>query len=494
MRATASVALTAICLVQALSCLAATHTASMVPKISERSPSTSSAEAENRLTGTASFSASLTARDYDQGLKDLSLRLYGPAKERLARALESLSKTRDGNEQKARAKLSLAEAYLGLENYPRAKTMLEEARLACFETFGANSEEVVRYYADLAELNLETGTAASATQAADQCLKLVEKNGKQGFELAKAQVLMGRVLSNQNYNEMARDFLKKALPALEMAPGIDRLEYANALASLALVEKKMGNEDESAEQMKKAFAIKDDAVDLTKTESQKGVVKYKWTEGLYGSRQIVDPTYPLKYMVVDGVRVACTVVRSYKHMAVLISLANCSPKPLHLAVGAASLEKLSPGRKLMEYCDPGLIDEVLEEDVILDRTWRRKALCHIQKSRRIPGYLKNGVLDSDDFFGNNEFGLYGAWDSHLRDAPPIVTREQFFYDERPKHGDQEILGFMRGNASVRPTYIETGAARTGVVFFLRDRWDDALVRVKIGNAELQFPFHVAPGQ
>lgn len=494
MRATAAVALTAICLLQAISCLAATHTASMVPQISERSATPANSETDAKLTGTASFSAGLTARDYEQGMKDLNLRLYGAAKDRLARALENLSKTRDNNEQKARAKISLAEAYLGLENYPRAKTMLEEARIACFETFGPESEEAIRYYADLAELNLETSTPAAATQAANQCLKLLEKTGKPGYELAQAQVLMARVLCNQNYNEMAKDYLKKALPTLEMAPGIDRLAYAEALSTLALIEKKLGNEEDSDEPMKKALAIKDDAVELTKTENQKGVVTYKWTEGLYGSRQIVDPSYPLKYMVVDGVRVACTVVRSYKHMAVLISLANCSPKPLHLAVGAASLEKLSPGRKLMDYCDPGLIDEVLEEDVILDRTWRRKALCHIQKSRRIPGYLKNGVLDSDDFFGNNEFGLYGAWDSHLRDAPPIVTREQFFYDERPKHGDQEILGFMRGNAAVRPTYIETGAARTGVVFFLRDRWDDALVRVRIGNAELQFPFHVAPGQ
>jgi hypothetical protein len=178
----------------------------------------------------------------------------------------------------------------------------------------------------------------------------------------------------------------------------------------------------------------------------------------------------------------------------LISLANCSNHPIALSVGAVDLVKVNPGRKSLVFCDPGLIDEVLEEDVILDRTWRRQTLCHIQKSRKIPGYLKNGALDADDFLGNNDWGLYGMWDSHLRDAPPIVTREQFFFDERPKYADQEILTFMRGNGQVRPTLIETGGARSGVVFFLRERYDDALVRLFIGNAELRFPFHVTPGQ
>lgn len=448
----------------------------------------------HQLNGNASFNSSFTAKDYEVGMKALEWRLYETSRLRLTRALENLNKTRDGADLKARARLSLAEAYLGLENYTRAKTMFEEAKQACFAAFGPQSPEAARYYGGVAEIYLANGQIPAALEAANQSLHILEKADKPGRELALAQVLVGRILATQSYAEEAKEYLKKALPVLEMSPGNDRLDYANALSALSAIEKKLGEEKESNEQMKKALAIKDDAVDLTKTQDQKGLVKYTWTEGTYGSRQITDPTYPLKYIVVDGIRVACTVVRSYKHVAVLISLANCSPQPIHLAVGSAVLEKTSPGRKDMVYCDPGLIDEVLEEDVILDRTWRRKALCHIQKSRRIPGYLKNGVLDSDDFFGNNEFGLYGAWDSALRDAPPIVTREQFFYDEKPKHSDQEILGFVRGNGSVRPTYIETGAARTGVVFFLRERWDDAVVKLHIGNAELQFPFHVAPGQ
>lgn len=450
--------------------------------------------AGSTLEGTASFRTSIGSKDYDLGMKALDARMYAQARDRLLTALLNLNKTRDNVNQKALARLSLAEAYLGLENYPRARLMLGEAKQACFDAFGADSDVAARYYKDLAELNLASDQVADASEAANQCLKLLERRGEKGREFANAQALLGRVLFRQAYFEEARENYKKALPVLELDPGRDRMDYANALQGLAVVEKKLGEEAESAEVMKKALAIKDDAVLLPKTRDDRGVVKFEWTEGLQGSRQIVDPTYPLKYMVVDGVRVACTVVRSYKHIAVLISLANCTRQPVQLAVGAVTLERTAPGRKDMVFCDPGLIDEVLEEDVILDRTWRRRTLCYIQKSRRIPGYLKNGVLDTDDFFGNNEFGLYGAWDSALRDAPPIVTREQFFYDEKPKGADQELLGFMRGNGAIRPTYIETGGARTGVVFFLRERYDDALVRLNIGNAELQFPFHMAAGQ
>ncbi len=520
MRSAAFVALIMLSSIQAVlpSLAAGTRMAAALPQISERTsqametgeaighgiapggtvaeprPAAEPIPESGHLSGTASFRTTVTAKDLDLGLKALEWRLYDQSRERLLRALDSLNKTRDGMNLKAIARLSLAEAYLGLENYPRTQLMLGEAKLAIFDAFGAESQEAARYYADLAELSLSMNQIPAASAAATQNLRIIEKRGKVGYELAQAQVLMGRVSSKQSFYDEAKDYLKKALPVLEMAPGKDRLDYANALQALAVVEKKLGDEPESAELMKKCLAIKDDAMSLSKSQEQKGIVKYQWTEGMYGSRQIVDPTYPLKYMVIGGVRVACTVVRSYKHVGVLISLANCSNHPLHLSVGSATLEKLSPGRKFMVYCDPGLIDEVLEEDVILDRTWRRRTLCHIQKSRRIPGYLKNGFLDTDDFFGNNEFGLYGAWDNALRDAPPIVTREQFFYDEKPKHSDQELLGFMRGNGSIRPTYIETGGARTGVIFFLRERWDDALVRIHIGNAELQFPFHLAPGQ
>lgn len=468
-----------------------TQPATIAHDESQKGNSTAGAGSSPTLTGSASFSA--WERDFELGNRALDARLYKEAELRLNRSLLQLNKTREHEEQKALAHLGLAEANLALGNLSKTRLLLEETRSLCTGSFGAESLQMARLYADFAEYNIADGKIPAASEYANKSLKIAEK-GKDPQQLALAQTLLAKVLYKQQYFEDARECLKKALQTLEIQAGRDRLDYANALLQMGLVERKLGNEQSSEEFMKRALALKDDAVTLDKTEDQRGLVKFEWTEGVYGSRQIVDPVYPLKYTVVNGVRVACTLVRSYKHLAVLISLANCSPQPVALSVGAVKLEKVAPGRGMMTFCDPGLIDETLEEDVIMDRTWRRRTLCHIEKSRKIPGYLKNGVLDPDDFFGNNTFGLYGAWDNGLRDAPAIVTREQFFYDEKPKTSDQELLGFMRGNGAARPTFIETGGARTGVVFFLRDRYDDAIVHIHIGNAELKFPFHTAAGQ
>jgi tetratricopeptide (TPR) repeat protein len=447
------------------------------------------------LSGSASLTDNQAGRDFQAGMKALDNRLYEPACQKLNRALASLNKNNQGAGLRCHAHLALAEAYLGLDNLERARVNLEEARPECLFDAAGGGALGARYFADLTELFLAEGKKDSeARAAAERCLQTLQKSSRGGQELAQARLLRGRALLNQSYYDEAKDEFKKALPYLELNPGKDRLPYAAALEGLAVSEKNLGNEREADEIMKTALALKDDAVVLDRTPDQRGLVKFQWREGLYGSRQIIDPSYPLKYMVVGGLRVACTLVRSYKHVAVLISLANCSKQPLQLAVGRVELVKTNPGRKPLRFCDPGLIDETLEENVILDRTWRRRTLCHIQKSRRLPGYLKDGTLDADDFFGNNEWGLYGSWDTHLRDRPPVVPREQLFYDDRPKNSDEELLGFMRGNSRMRPAFIEVGGARSGVVFFLRERYEEAFVRLFIGNAELRFPFHLAPGQ
>lgn len=455
--------------------------------------SPSSANAHSVLRGSASFRASSPGlKDYDIGMKALDLRLYKEAEKRLFKASLELRKTRGTERPRVLAKLGLTEAYLAQELTERARTTLTEIKNECFSMFGAQSPEASRYLLEEAELFMQEGKLDMALKSAEQCMKILGQSGS-AFDLAICQMQIGEIQLKQGYFEEARTSFKKALSTLELEPGRDRLDYARGLSGLARAERKCGNELESVETMKKATAILDDAVQLDKTQDQKGLVKYDWTEGMSESRQIADPLYPLKYMVIDGVRVAVAVVRSQKHVVAIISLANCSKKPLAIAVGAVTVEKIKPGRKFMYYCDPAVIDTVLEEESVLGLTWRRRWLEHIQKSRKIPGYLKNGALDPDDFYGNNVFGMYGAWDSNLRDAPPIVTREQFFYEDH-KTSDADLLTFMRGSSSsIRPTFIEAGGARTGLVLFLHDRYEKLMVRLHIGNALVQIPFDIPGG-
>lgn len=446
------------------------------------------------MKGSATFRAQVSAsKDFEIGMKALEARLYVEAEKRLSRASIELRKTRSTEKERVIARLGLAEAYLGMESPSRARTVLNEVRGECFAHFGAESAECARFNFDYADLLMQEGKYDAAIKLAEQCLQSLEKNGKP-FDVALCRILIGKIQTKQTYFDHAKQSFKAALPALELEPGRDRLDYAEAFYGLAIAEKKLGNEDAANESMKKALAIKDDAVQLEKTDEQLGQVQYDWIDGMPGSRQIGDPLYPFKYMVIDGLRVACTLVRSQKHMAVLISLANCSKKPLAVAVGKVTLEKVNPGRKFLYYCDPAYLDNVLEEDVVLGLTWRRRWLEHIQRSRKIPGYLKNGALDPDDFYGNNVFGIYGAWDTNLREAPPIVTREEFYYEGHKPQADSDLLTFMRGSASsIRPTIIEPGGARTGLVLFLRERYDDAEVALHLGNAVVKFPFHVPAG-
>lgn len=447
------------------------------------------------MKGTATFRAEVPAsKDFELGMKALDARLYIEAEKRLSRASIELRKTRATEKERVIARLGLAEAYLAMESPSRAKTVLNEVRGECFENFGADSAECARFNLDYAELLLQDAKYDAAIKTAEQALHSLEKTGKP-FDVALCHILIGKIQTKQTYYDHAKQSFKAALPALELEPGRDRLDYAEALYGLSIAEKKLGNENEADELMKKSLALKDDAVQLDKTDEQLGEVQYTWIDGMPGSRQIVDPLYPFKYTVIDGLRAACTLVRSQKHMAVLISLANCSKKPMAVAVGKVTLEKVNPGRKFLYYCDPAYLDNVLEEDVVLGLTWRRRWLEHIQRSRKIPGYLKNGALDPDDFYGNNVFGVYGAWDSNLRDVPPIVTREEFYYEShKAQTADTDLLTFMRGSAStIRPTIIEPGGARTGLVLFLRDRYEDAEVTLHLGNAVVKFPFHVPPG-
>lgn len=457
--------------------------------------SASSAHAESAMKGSATFRAQLPAsKDFALGMKALDARLYIEAEKRLSRASIELRKTRSTEKERTVARLGLAEAYLAMESPARARTVLTELRGECFAQFGAESVECARYNLDFADLLYQEGKYDAAIKSAEQALKTMEKSGKP-FDAALCHILIGKIETKQTYYDHAKQSFKAALPALELEPGRDRLDYAEALYGLSIAEKKLGNEADANELMKKSLALKDDAVQLDKTDEQLGQVQFHWIDGMPGSRQIGDPLYPLKYMVIDGLRVACTLVRSQKHMAVLISLANCSKSPMAVAVGKVTLEKVNPGRKFLYYCDPAYLDNVLEEDVVLGLTWRRRWLEHIQRSRKIPGYLKNGSLDPDDFYGNNVFGVYGGWDSNLRDLPPVVTREEYYYESH-KHQtpDNDLLAFMRGSASsIRPTIIEPGSARTGLVLFLRDRYDDAEVTLHLGNAVVKFPFHVPAG-
>lgn len=448
------------------------------------------------LSGMTSVRANISARNYEGGMRALELRFYKEAERRLEKAWFEFRKNAKDKDFELLSRLGLGEAYIADEKAAQGLRILEPAKQEFVQHFGKQSLETGRLIHDLAKAEFAESNPVKAMVYAHEALAIRQKIlGNEHHDTAVTLCLLARIQDSQGMYEDAADNFSKALSVLELHPGGERLDYAEALYGLAAAKRHLGDETESRKLAQNAAAVKDAAVRFDKTPATKGIVKFAWENGISGSRQIPDPVYPLKYIVVNGLRVACTVVRSDKHMAVLISLANCSKQPIQLAVGPVVLEKTSPGRQALSFCDPALMDIPLEEERISDHTWRRRWLCHIQKTRRIPGYLQNGELDPENFFGNNVFGLYGNWDLIVVDAPPVVTREHFIFDQKRLPYDVDLLGFMRGSSSdIRPTLINPGDARTGLVFFLRQRYETARVRLIIGNAQIDFPFQAAIGE
>lgn len=448
------------------------------------------------LSGMTSFQTTISSKNYELGMKALEHRLYKEAENRFEQALSEFRKNGKNRDYELLTRLGLGEAYFAQDKIAQARQILFSCKSDFVGHFGAESLETARLVHDQAAIELADGNLLKATPLAQEAFAMrLKVLGPEHHDTAVTLALVAKIQDQRGQSEEAVDNLKKALHILELRAGIDRLDYANAVSGLSLAKRHLGEEEESRRLAETAISLKDMVVRFDKTPASKGLVKFVWQDGMYGSKQVPDPIYPLKYVVINGLRVACTVVRSDKHMAVLISLANCSKRPMQLSVGPVTLEKTSPGREQLRFCDPALLDIPLEEEHISDLTWRRRWLCHIQKTRNIPGYLQNGELDPENFFGNNTFGLYGNWDMVVVDAPPVVTREQFLFDQKRLPYDVDLLGFMRGSSSdIRPTSLNPGEARTGLVFFLRQRYETANVRITIGNAVVDFPFRAAVGQ
>lgn len=430
--------------------------------------------------------------------KALDLRLYGEAKSKYDQTQKELYRGFHDARVQCLVKMGQAEVMLKSQEdaHSAIQTLLGCINL-CRSSFGEQSPESARLHLLLAEAYLSRKKPDKAALECNQALEIHKTLDPAGHGTAAALSLAGRIEAAKGLHKEAQEFYLQALKILEAVPGQDMLDYANTLYASGLARQALGDDTGAGAAIEKARGMMDLAVNLSKTPDHKGVVHYQWSDGVPECRQIYDNTYPLKYMVVDNLRIAVAIVRSDEHLAAIVSLANCSKEPLKVAVGPVIAEKTSPGdRSKMFYCDPGLIDLPLEEECVSNLTWRRRWLCHIQKTHRIPGYLKSGALDPDNFYGNNVFGVYGCWDGSLQNAPPVVTREQFFYEmERKSPNYNEVERFMaRSTGGFKPALIDPGDARTGVVFFLRQRYDTARVRVMVGNAIVDFPFQAVAGR
>jgi tetratricopeptide (TPR) repeat protein len=451
------------------------------------------------LHGGASVERNLWSKLYDSGNKALNERLYAIAEHKILACLKELQRTGARDNRLALARKSLAEIYIATERYSQAERILNSSVGDIERFFGARSKLTADYYNDLAKSLVCQGKNKKAEEYCDRALKIrTALFGGRHHDVGLSYKTRALILTKEGWFDEAKDYYQKALLILKAEPGYEQMDYADALDGMGIVLRNEGNSLEAKQYFLEAHAIKEKAIKLNVSANQKGLVRFTWREGVSDSKQVYDSAYPLKYMVIDGVRVAATVVRSEHLVACLVSIANCKKEGAEIGVGPVSLQELLPKQRYLAYIDPGILDLPLEEQHIVTLTWRRHWLNHIQKTRIIPGYIAHGALDPDNFFGNNVFGQYGNWGIAPREKPPVVTREQYFqakreFDLDPETNQVDPVDYLTGSAlEYRPVFIEAGDARTGFIFFQHERFDKACLRVSVGNTIVEFPFKALP--
>lgn len=445
------------------------------------------------LEGSASVSHSAWQQHYDSGIVALDRRQFDLAQKRLTAALAELRKRNINDVQTLQTKNALAAAYLEKEKYDGAQRLFSDV-ISRAPALG-KPEQQAKALLGLAQTFLAQEKFDQAEQTAKQALQVqLSVYSPEDASIGKTYDVLGRVYASKNLDEKSLESSKKAIAILEKNPGFGKHDLTEALLSSALVNKIADNDDISDEQFKRAYELIDKQAHFDKPLATSNRLTVRWHEGTPRSRKVADAEYPLRYVFINGLRIAAVPVRSENVIGVIISFANCSQQRQELALGDVSMDQLAPKHKPFDYVSPRALDMELEANHLVELTWRRRWLNHIQKTRRIPGYLKDGILDVDNFLGNNQFGYYGQWATLARPDPPIVTREMFYYnklDNKQLQNDNTANFLSYGHGNVQKTYLEPGDAKTGLVFFRRERFDRAKLDIVVGNTIVQIPFDSA---
>ena len=446
----------------------------------------------NLLRGSASVTNDTWGRFYAAGTKSLDARLFEQALQKLDSALNELRRKNVADIRLIETKEAIGRAYLGLEKFDDAERVLTDAQLRATKIGAPADGAKARASSALAETLLARQKFERADEEARAAILNCETPGvNEPRALGRAHLTLAEALAARGLDADAADEYKKALEVLR-AGGLDEHDLADADYHFGLLLRAQGAEADSQAHLAKAFLTYDREAQFNKPLFHAPKLALHWEEGNPRSRVVPDQDYPLKYISVNGLRVAATLVRSENVIVALVSIANCSREKKELSLGQVSLQQLAPRHKDFHWVHPTELDTTLEAEHVTELTWRRRWLNHIEKTRRIPGYLKDGMLDVDNFFGNNIFtDRYGQWQTMARNETPIVTREQFLYSPY-RDSAQDSADFLSHTpVGTRPTFVDPGDAKTGLVYFQQERFEHAILKIAIGNTVVEIPFDSA---
>lgn len=434
-------------------------------------------------------------REYNSGLKATQNRMYAEAEQKLLAAVKDAKKGTASDQRLILARTALADVYCALEKYDEAEKLYAWA----YQTTRKSSEESEAFgnaAHGLAVVNYVHGNHAKAAVICKQAIVARRKAlGATHHDVGQSYVLMALILGKQNYPDDAEPYLTRGLRFLEKSPGPKQLDYADALRSAALYRQSRGQKKEAEQLFNKAYAITDGAVAFDQPAKLKGSVFYKWEEGSPRALEIPDYDFPLRYININGVRVAATIIDLWELMGVLVSITNTNDERVVLGLDKVNLDQLSldlndSTRHPLTFVDANSIDRIRRERVMWDLTMNRPWLANIQKTRSVRGLVPQ--QGHDLFRGPNIFGVYGDWTAIPRVMPGRLesqaSPERVQYQLENKIDSGLVSSNTIKMTGLVPVSLEPFESRTGELFYIHPRCESVLLTVRVGNTTVQIPF------
>lgn len=442
---------------------------------------------------------SIWQKNYINGLEALNERKFKHAEKMLLAAVKSAKGPMTQKINLVESRLALGKLYLLEGRYSEAYSIYKSTIAIARSCKGSQSRELAECHYGLARTEVQFGDLKKAKEDAEAAVEMLRDLKSTDSQLFGSSIhVLGLTMAKFGWYEDAKSLFKPAVSVMEEHPGYQNLDLADVLMEQSLFYHNIGMKEQSLMLYEKAYKIKEKFVQPTKSPSVVGEVHFVWEQGSTRAKEIIDNEFPFRFMTANGVRVAATVIDLWELLGVLVTVTNITDKQRELELGQVELLRVAvdnPKKKaaVVPPIDPESIDRVQKELSIWSLTHTRPWLANIQKTRTMRGFVPS--RGHDLFMGPNVFGVYGKWKAVSHTVPLRVglqpSRERVL--DLPDTKKQSMPGLMlKGNyktEGVYPVWLEPFESRTGELFYLNPRDCDVVVKVPVGNAIFELPFH-----
>lgn len=447
-------------------------------------------EPDSVLKGTAEVETSLWGRSYSAGLKACESRDFDEAERKLLFASREAAKFGRRDERSIKTHVALGKLYRLTERYGAAEREYNEALPLARKVLGAQAEDLAECEHGLAWINIFNGKFALAEQYARQAVDIREKLfGAEDYRVGLSLNVLATVTGRQGWHDEAEGLYKRSLEILQKSAPSDDMNLADALRTCALYLQSRGQMGEAAQLFDRSFDLRERATKFDLPSCQNSSVVICWDRGAPAAKVISEGKYPVEFMNVNGLRVASMVVDLGYRLGVLISIRNNTFRRADVGLGPVVLDVLAPkpGRISPVDLDPSL--QVCEERAFAWLTRNQPFVYNLLITRKTAGFLENGLPDIKHELGANVFGMYGHWGTSTGES---LSRKYGYARAETIMETEKTQSKYVKNLDFLPTVLEAGESRTGIIFFTNPIFQEAVLRLNIGNTTFKFPFHAPP--